>query len=752
MKKHTYLFFILTLFSLIFCCACTSEEPRNPADALIGEDGTTAYIIVRSDTNDAATPEAVSLNSAIAERTGVELGLTTDFIAKAGSSAADKFKEIDTEILVGETNREASISLAAELPRSRDWGIIRTGTKIAIYGTECLEEAVQYFLDNYVADGNIYIADGEKYLHIADYTLDSLTLNGADMTSAEVYYESDTMIEAAKQLASQLQEMTGLAAKTERFKKNDTSAKIVFCSDDSLGVTETVCRMNGSTLEVASGLLADPMDGYTMLSDYIQSSIQSKTLAISDINLSDEGDVEHVKVADTAYFEALDTKAEAMKQAVLNTESEYTVGAGGKIYYFSEDGDDSNDGLSEETPLKSIDKLNLLILKKGDVVLFKRGDMFRGNITAKTGVTYSAYGEGAKPIINASKRNYADPSLWKQTEYENVWVCTEKLVNVGIVALDHSGELGKYDELVGTRMVAGRDDFNGAADMNEDLQVWGDWENDRLYFCSTEGNPGERFESIEIGERKNAISVSVTDVTIDNLHVTLTGAHGVGAGSTKNLTVRNCIFNWLGGSILLGHGGGNITGYGNAVEVYGSVDGYTVYNNWIYQIYDTGITHQFSSTPSKTVNNMNDVEYYDNLIEYCFWSLEYYNVRPEGTERKTTNVSIHDNFCRLGGYGWGCRTRETSAPMCAMNSSGEDVADNYLTNNIFDRCLGLLIRVGKEGTMNFSGNTYIQPYGVKFAYLWGTTYNFDSTARDTLAKVGETNPTLVYVMEEETAE
>ncbi|MBQ8508920.1 MAG: hypothetical protein IJ493_03335 [Clostridia bacterium] len=748
MKKNTYLLLILILFSLILCCACA--EKHNPADALIGEDGTSSYIIVRPDTTDNATDAAVALNKEIAARTGTELGLTTDFVAKAGSAAADLFKENDAEILVGVTNREATASIAAELPRSLDWGIARTGTKITIYGTECIDEAIQYFLDNYVVDGNIYIADGEKYLHLGEYTIDSFTLGGTNIADCLIRYDTKnpTYETLASNLAAEIESLTGLDMETKRYLNSDTSPQIAFLTDDSLETTQTVCRMNGSVLEVAYGILADPSVGYDMLLDYIKTNVQNKALEIdSALSLSQEGDSTHMKVADEAYLKELDAKADAMKEAILNTESEYTVGAATKIYYFSEEGDDSNDGLSEETPVKTLARLKTLPLKRGDVVLFRRGDMFRGNITTVAGVTYSAYGEGAKPIINSSKMNYADPALWQETEYENVWLCTKPLNNAGIVALDHSGELGKYDELTGICMVAGQGTFTGAKDLYDDLQFYSDLNTQKFYFYSTEGNPGERFESIEIGERLNTISPAA-DTTIDNLHITLTGAHGVGAGTTKNLTVRNCIFNWLGGSILAGFGGGNTTRYGNAVEVYGGVDGYNVYNNWIYQIYDTGITHQFNVSADTKTNNMKNVEYYDNLIEYCFWSIEYYNNRPEGTTRETINVSVHDNFCRYGGYGWGCAGRETSAPMCSFWISTETIENNTIENNIFDRCLGVLVFMSAESPITFSNNTYVQAYNTKFLNLWTGTKMFDATAADSLTALGETNPTLVYVMEE----
>lgn len=457
-------------------------------------------------------------------------------------------------------------------------------------------------------------------------------------------------------------------------------------------------------------------------------------------------------IADADYLASLDEKADKMKQSVLGTVSDYTIGDGGKIYYFAENGDDSNDGLTEKTPFKTLSKLSDLLLRSGDVVLFRRGDTFRGNITAAEGVTYSAWGEGDKPTINASKMNYASPELWQETSHENVWMCTKTLVNVGIVTLDHSGEYGKYDELVGIRKVAGRDGFGSAADMKNDLEVWSDLDTNRLYFYSDKGNPGERFSSIEIGERGNAILVLVPDVTVDNLHITLTGSHGVGAGTTKNLTVRNCVFDWLGGSILTGFDGANVTGFGNAVEVYGGVEGYHVYNNWIYQIYDTGITHQFSYDQSTERNIMADIEYNDNLIEYCFWSIEYYNMSAgTGTYRETQNVYVHDNFCRFGGEGWGCKGRESSAPMYCL-AAGPDKTENYVTeNNIFDRCLGYLISTYSENTADeyvFRSNTYVQPKGAVFARVKNTDLILDGGAADMMEKYfGEKSPTLAVIIE-----
>ena len=66
--------------------------------------------------------------------------------------------------------------------------------------------------------------------------------------------------------------------------------------------------------------------------------------------------------------------AELRKLQIRNTEDELCIK--GTKYYVSNNGCDDNDGLTKETPVKSIEKINSLELKVGDGVFFKRGDIF----------------------------------------------------------------------------------------------------------------------------------------------------------------------------------------------------------------------------------------------------------------------------------------------------------------------------------------------------------------------------------------
>ncbi len=77
-------------------------------------------------------------------------------------------------------------------------------------------------------------------------------------------------------------------------------------------------------------------------------------------------------------------------------------------YYFANDGNDANNGLSAETPWKNINKIKQLTLKPGDEILLKAGDIFVGNITiaysgtAKYPIKISSYSNGAKPILTGA--------------------------------------------------------------------------------------------------------------------------------------------------------------------------------------------------------------------------------------------------------------------------------------------------------------------------------------------------------------
>ena len=91
----------------------------------------------------------------------------------------------------------------------------------------------------------------------------------------------------------------------------------------------------------------------------------------------------------------------------LGEEQLYPVSKGGTVYYVSSEGDDTNDGLTPETPIKTLSKASSLSLKAGDSVLFKKGDTFTGSLsysnldgTKENPITFASSGDGdERPVI-----------------------------------------------------------------------------------------------------------------------------------------------------------------------------------------------------------------------------------------------------------------------------------------------------------------------------------------------------------------
>ena len=93
-------------------------------------------------------------------------------------------------------------------------------------------------------------------------------------------------------------------------------------------------------------------------------------------------------------------------------------------YYVSNNGDDSNIGTSPQLAWKTLDKVNFHNFNPGDSILFKRGDIWRGQLFPYSGdsisnIYYGAYGVGDKPTILGSV-NLSNPSVWKNIG-ENIW-------------------------------------------------------------------------------------------------------------------------------------------------------------------------------------------------------------------------------------------------------------------------------------------------------------------------------------------
>ena len=485
------------------------------------------------------------------------------------------------------------------------------------------------------------------------------------------------------------------------------------------------------------------------------------------------------------FLEQNDALFEKRKEAILKTKDSIKIT--GTAYYVANDGDDNNDGLTAATAWNSIDKVNEADLKSGDGVFFNRGDIFRGSIAARLGVTYAAYGSGDKPKLYSGPKNLAEKELWELYDKKhNIWKLKIQLRDVGALVFDDGkAHTRKMIPSYKNCNFVHRDNidviFDMARDMTEDLDMYWSYKSEfsedketilytaeslgEVYLRCDKGNPAELFTSIEALLRINGIRlVGRHDITIDNLCIKYVGAHGIGGGDyITGLTVTNCEFGWIGGSIQNFNSNasnperrGVVTRFGNAIEIYGGCKDYIANDNYIYEVYDAAITHQFRVT-RKTM--MENIEYKGNVIENCVYGIEYFLDQLDGeNESRIKNCIMEDNFIRLSGYGWGRQRYNPDTPAAIKSWNHTNMSENFvIKNNIFDRGeynFLHLCAIADEHCPALDNNTYIQILGKPLGRFGGygdkktPIHTFDVHAEEKINNIFLDKTAKVYYIEE----
>lgn len=432
----------------------------------------------------------------------------------------------------------------------------------------------------------------------------------------------------------------------------------------------------------------------------------------------------------------------AIRSSTDNLQSE------GRVFYVSDAGNDSNSGTSINDPIKTIDRLKQLSLSSGDTVLFKRGSVFRINsrYDAVAGVKYGAYGDGEKPRIYGSEKNYAD-SLWSATEYNNVWKFPLSKV------VPTSGDVGlivfNCNQFVGTKQYY-------IEALKEDGYFYYDYDEQAVYLYCSQGNPSDVYSDIEIGRKMNMI-LPASGVTIDNIGLFYTGAHAIACTeNTSNLKITNCEIGWIGGSSHMD------TRYGNGIQLWNGCQNIEITGCYIYQVFDAAITFQGDNLQSEYKN----INIRNNLIEYCSWSFEWWN----GYENpyvyslnlcdngEISDITVDSNIMRFEGYGW---SRATRKPATIQGPWGvrtyKNISDFVVSNNIFDCPNGLFVRWIQSGNLPdqtgyaMSGNSYYRKYtdtNVAFNFgKQGETFASNQIELENAVHLFEINPSTVQWIE-----
>ena len=428
------------------------------------------------------------------------------------------------------------------------------------------------------------------------------------------------------------------------------------------------------------------------------------------------------------------------------TEDFAQVIPGGNVYYISSiNGNNTNSGKSESAAWKTCSKLSSASLRSGDTVLFECGSAFREQVQMVSGVTYSSYGSGVKPIFYASV-NASGASKWEEVSgrtglYRFIGTTISARHNdVGNICFDNGAAWGikiqKLKESDRTLELANVSNgletfkkipsyaFSTGKDLGAyDLCYFHD-ESGYIYLYSKSGNPGSRFRSIELSQPTRIFYGSdVSNVTVCNLDFRCSGSFAIRTQVCRDLTVRNCSFFFIGGSIQYDYNDSwrtYKTRFGNAVENWGGCDGMTVENCWFCQIYDAAIT-----TQSNSEVEMKGVVYRNNVIENVWFGVELWAGNGAGG-CQFTDMEISGNYVTHIGEGM-----TTQRPDKIENGAGVEafikisrgaytVTNSRVTGNVIDGSVGRMVSCiqpltdANENGFLFDRNTYVSPLGATF--------------------------------------
>ena len=311
-----------------------------------------------------------------------------------------------------------------------------------------------------------------------------------------------------------------------------------------------------------------------------------------------------------------------------------------KMIYYADNvnGTVSGNGLSPEDAVLDY---TALALTPGDTVLLKRGNVYRSALRLTPGekgspVTYGAYGEGEDPTF-AGGTDVSLPTDWKMTETENVWECVKPTRGSVGNFVFNGGECTATLRWEKEDLVAQGDFYDSYA---VEHPFSGRAVTEHLYLYSV-GNPASVYKgitAIDYGDRQ--LCTNKDNVCIDGLTFKNTSVHAIAGDGARNVTVRNCHFENIGGGVW-NHG--LRIRFGNAVEFWTFAENILIEKCTFKNIYDSCITHQGPGNDTLPAVNL---DVYDCVFDtYGMAAFEYRDKMP-------INSHFSGNVCRGAGTGF----------------------------------------------------------------------------------------------------
>jgi hypothetical protein len=292
------------------------------------------------------------------------------------------------------------------------------------------------------------------------------------------------------------------------------------------------------------------------------------------------------------------------------------------IYYVdATNGNNINDGLSQEKAWQTITKVNSSIFLQGDQILFKKGEIWREQLTVPSSglpgipITFGAYSSGLYPIISGADR-FTDfvggPDVYTKPD-----VTIEPHIVLWTPEFGQTVILTKNDGAIGS----------------VGINQW-DWNSNILYINIGE-DPNRGL--LEVGQRLRSIHIKNRNhITLDGIKVTGGNESGIGiTGGSSYITIKNCTVTQIGNislaagifcngasrcmiySNIISYCGNGvlITGYGNVINDNNTISSNKVSYTNKSSIYITDGNSGSAIGPTNTIIEFNDLSYCSQVVD-----------------------------------------------------------------------------------------------------------------------------------------
>lgn len=383
------------------------------------------------------------------------------------------------------------------------------------------------------------------------------------------------------------------------------------------------------------------------------------------------------------------------------------------IIYVSNDGNDTNDGLTVNTSVKTIARginLNPKILK------LRAGDTFYESVMVNN-IEIDSFGIGSKPNIcglkilkgKAWERGTFNENEWHPSDTGHIWKACLSLPDSSYLGIKTGGSSLYYN--IGQIVDLETNSLNGSRrvrfsnDLVNDYDFWLNKNDSALIKPVKYGLKGreKNFPRADYKEDYNflfvystedlntkSIGLAVYDVgarvrggSIRNVKVSHWGRCGITGRS--NTYIDNCEVDAIGGSYFIIDDYWN--SYGNGIEFYvfsPITENCRIQNCTISRCYDAGFSIQGSSSKSNNKNiRAQNILFENNIIENCNQSFEFF---LNGTDSTAVyeNCIVRNNLSLNAGINSGFRIYVDRYKYChILETSRMRPTGIIYDNNIF---------------------------------------------------------------------